>query len=239
MSYVAEYWAAGDRPMLGGVRRSRSSRWGTREEAERSLANAIEINAGVGCQVEGRIDTSPLPPEIFAHCPGTFPQCVGGRCFGCKKKLTRSDAIAYEEAENARRPQMTTHHFVPLYVIERHYLDRGTKRVIKRNITLEEAQAHCHNPETRSKTATSTAARALTERVGAWVDRFEEQKVRSRDGRGRAQAQRRVEGPSPERQIQFRRRFAAAQPHGLCERADQCVEHERNPRVPACKTRSS
>lgn len=234
MSYVAHYWSTGDRCMLGGIKRSRSSRFGTRAEAEQSLANTIEINAGVDCPVEGRVDTSPLPPEIFAHCPDTPPQAVGGVCFGCKKKLTRADAAAYEEAENARRPQVTTHHFVPLYQIVRCYLNGWPTRTIKRNLTLAEAQAHCRDPETRSETAMSAEARAYTKRVGAWVDRFEEQKVRASNGRGRVQAKRRVEGPSPERQAQIRRRFAPARPHGLCERAGHCVEHKRDPRVEPC-----
>ena len=238
MSYIAEYWTPDGRAMIGGVRRGRSSRWGTRAEADQSLANTIEINAGVGCLVTGQVVTSPLPPEIFSHCPGTPSQAVGGLCFGCKKKLTWADARAYEEAENTRRPQVTTHHFEPLYQIVRCYLDRGTERVIKKNLTLEEAQAHCRDPETRSKTATSAEARERTRQVGAWVDRFDEQKirVRKRDGRGwtRVQEQRRVEGPSPERQAQLRHRFAPARPHGLCERAGRCVEHEQDSRIEAC-----
>jgi hypothetical protein len=232
MSYVAEYWAAGDGLMLGGVRRSRSSRWGTQEEAERSLANTIRINGAAGRQVEGRVVTSPLPPEIFAHCPGEPSQAVGAVCFGCKKKLTRADAAAYEAAQRGDQAEAPTHHFVPLYHIEREYIDRGVRQIIERNLTLAQAQAHCRDRESRSTTATSAKARALTDRVGAWIDRYDEQKVRR--GSGRVQKQRRVEGPSPEHQARLRRRFAAARPHGLCERADRCVEHERDPRVGPC-----
>ena len=34
---------------------------------------------------------------------------------------------------------------------------------------------------------------------------------------------------------QRRTRFAAARPHGLCERAKRCVEHEADSRVQPCK----
>ena len=41
------------------------------------------------------------------------------------------------------------------YKIVRYYYRTSTKRTLQRNLTLEEAQAHCKNPETSSKTATS------------------------------------------------------------------------------------
>lgn len=45
----------------------------------------------------------------------------------------------------------------------------------------------------------------------------------------------RLPGPQPaETSKQRRHRVAPARPHGMCERAGRCVEHERNPRVEAC-----
>jgi hypothetical protein len=58
------------------------------------------------------------------------------------------------------------------YKIVRMYL-KGGKRTIERGLTLAEAQAHCRNPETSSKTATSSRARALTRARGAWFDGYE------------------------------------------------------------------
>ena len=59
------------------------------------------------------------------------------------------------------------------YRIVRMYF-RGGRRVISRGLTLEEAQAHCSDPETSSSTATSAVARRRTNRLGPWFDGYEE-----------------------------------------------------------------
>ena len=61
------------------------------------------------------------------------------------------------------------------YNVVRMYF-RGGERVIARGLTLEEAQRHCSNPETSSRTATSATARARTRRLGPWFDGYEEVK---------------------------------------------------------------
>jgi hypothetical protein len=62
-----------------------------------------------------------------------------------------------------------------LYKIVRHYKDAWpNKRIIKRGLTLAEAQAHCQDPETSSSTATGKVARARTRRLGMWFDGYEE-----------------------------------------------------------------
>jgi hypothetical protein len=58
------------------------------------------------------------------------------------------------------------------YNIVRHYFNAG-KRIIARGLTLEEAQAHCSNPETSSSTCTKAAGRARTRRHGRWFDGYE------------------------------------------------------------------
>lgn len=60
-----------------------------------------------------------------------------------------------------------------MYSVIRFYFRNG-RRVIERGLTLEQAQAHCSNPETSSSTATSKAARARTRRLGPWFDGYEE-----------------------------------------------------------------
>lgn len=64
-----------------------------------------------------------------------------------------------------------------MYKIVRFFFNDGRrrKRVIKRNLSLEEAQAHCKDPETSSSTATSAKARRYTERHGRWFDGYTEQ----------------------------------------------------------------
>lgn len=49
------------------------------------------------------------------------------------------------------------------------------KRVIKRGLTLEEAQAHCRDPETSSSTCTSSEGRRRTEERGPWFDGYNEE----------------------------------------------------------------
>ncbi len=54
--------------------------------------------------------------------------------------------------------------------------DNVLNRVVKRGLTLEQAQEHCHDPETSSKTATSLRARNLTRDLGPWFDGYEEER---------------------------------------------------------------
>lgn len=54
------------------------------------------------------------------------------------------------------------------------YKDAGIRRrTIKRGLTLEQARAHCSDPETSSRTATGSAAVARTRRLGDWFDGYE------------------------------------------------------------------
>lgn len=62
------------------------------------------------------------------------------------------------------------------YKIVRMYKNSYRKRVIKRGLSLDEAQAWCRNPETSSNTATSASAKRLTRLHGPWFDGYEEEK---------------------------------------------------------------
>lgn len=57
------------------------------------------------------------------------------------------------------------------YKIVRHFLKRE-KETLKTGLTLEEAQAHCEDPETSSKTAVSVEADKLTREAGSWFDGY-------------------------------------------------------------------
>lgn len=60
------------------------------------------------------------------------------------------------------------------YKIVRSYQAAGIrKRIIQRGLTLEQAQAHCKDPNTSYKTCTSKAGRARTRKVGPWFDGYE------------------------------------------------------------------
>jgi hypothetical protein len=64
-----------------------------------------------------------------------------------------------------------------LYKVVRFYQDsRFPKRTVRSGLYLEEAQAHCRDPESSSKTATSAAARRRTREKGPWFDGYAEDK---------------------------------------------------------------
>jgi len=62
------------------------------------------------------------------------------------------------------------------YQIVRMYQNKWQGRVIQSGLTLEEAKAHCSNPETSSKTCTSSKSKAITRRNGEWFDSYREEK---------------------------------------------------------------
>ena len=60
-----------------------------------------------------------------------------------------------------------------MYKIVRQYQrDHTLKRTIKSGLTLEQAQAHCRDPETSSSTCTRSARKRITKRNGAWFDSY-------------------------------------------------------------------
>lgn len=62
-----------------------------------------------------------------------------------------------------------------MYKIVRMYFNPNISRrtTIETGLTLQEAQAHCNNPETSSSTCTSSTGRARTRRLGPWFDGYE------------------------------------------------------------------
>jgi len=65
-----------------------------------------------------------------------------------------------------------------MYKIIRFYTDANygnrTKRTIETGLTLEQAQAHCNDPETSSSTCASAASKRITRRNGDWFDGYTE-----------------------------------------------------------------
>lgn len=57
------------------------------------------------------------------------------------------------------------------YSVVRFY-QHGGRRVLITGLTLEEAQAHCQDPETSSRTCTKSARKAITKRNGPWFDGY-------------------------------------------------------------------
>ena len=61
------------------------------------------------------------------------------------------------------------------YKIIRSFRDQGVDPMVCRGLTLEQAQAHCRDPQTHSSTCTTEEGRLLTERHGPWFDGYEEE----------------------------------------------------------------
>jgi hypothetical protein len=63
-----------------------------------------------------------------------------------------------------------------MYKIERLYFRSGSRRrTIATGLTLEEAQAHCRDPETSSSTCTKAANKRRTAQRGPWFDSYSAQ----------------------------------------------------------------
>ena len=60
------------------------------------------------------------------------------------------------------------------YIIRQYQVDGMRPQIIKRGLTLDEARAHCCDPETSSKTCRNDAGQARTQRVGDWFDCYEQ-----------------------------------------------------------------
>lgn len=59
------------------------------------------------------------------------------------------------------------------YKIVRMYFNKDIpKRTIDTRLTLEEAQAHCRDPETSSRTCTKAAGVRRTRKLGHWFDGY-------------------------------------------------------------------
>lgn len=60
------------------------------------------------------------------------------------------------------------------YEVVRFFFGQGGE-VIASGLTLEEAQEHCNDPETSSRTCTSEAGLQLTRERGQWFDGYREE----------------------------------------------------------------
>lgn len=61
------------------------------------------------------------------------------------------------------------------YKIIRGYQESYRKQTIKTGLTLDEAQAHCRDPETSSSTCTTKPAKQRTASFGPWFDGYTEE----------------------------------------------------------------
>ena len=60
-----------------------------------------------------------------------------------------------------------------LYKIVRIYEKDFSRRTIRKGLTLEQARAHCTDPETSSTSCTNRAGKRRTKRLGRWFDAYD------------------------------------------------------------------
>jgi hypothetical protein len=60
-------------------------------------------------------------------------------------------------------------------IIRFYYKQEGYRKTIKKGLTLEQAQAHCNDPETSSSTCKRPENLRRTKRQGAWFDGYTDQ----------------------------------------------------------------
>lgn len=53
--------------------------------------------------------------------------------------------------------------------------DEYPSEIVEEGLTLEEAQAHCKDPETSSRTCTDPELVAMTDERGPWFDGYDEE----------------------------------------------------------------
>lgn len=58
------------------------------------------------------------------------------------------------------------------YKVVRHFFYSLRKRTIRTGLSLEQAQAHCNDPETSSSTCTKSEGKRRTRRYGPWFDSY-------------------------------------------------------------------
>lgn len=58
------------------------------------------------------------------------------------------------------------------YRTVRHYFNPRASRTLRRGLTLEQAQAHCQDPESSSETCVMPQNLARTKKVGPWFDGY-------------------------------------------------------------------
>lgn len=60
-------------------------------------------------------------------------------------------------------------------IVRRYQRDNEPNEIIRRGLTLKEAQAHCSDKETSSKTCTHRTGLERTAKHGEWFDSYDEE----------------------------------------------------------------
>lgn len=136
-----------------------------------TLYRAYSVTLAEGRTVRGAVREDSADDQDLE---GTLRRAKSdGLVLGWSSERAYAATCAVSDIVRALRP------YVPSeprnYTVVRFYFDaRIRQRVIRRGLTLAEAQAHCNDPETSSSTATGKVARARTNALGPWFDGYRE-----------------------------------------------------------------
>lgn len=113
---------------------------------------------GVEYQIEAlyehgwEVETAEPTPSEAAETLATYTRNVPGRQHRIRR-VEVPDEVTYK-------------------IVRKYEHEDLENEVIKRGLTLEEAQAHCSDPETSSRTAVELEGRTRTATVGTWFDAY-------------------------------------------------------------------
>ena len=94
----------------------------------------------------------------------------------CHRLTTRVLHLRYRlQGDALQEGYLNMENIMTTYKIVRFFRDTERKVTIEKGLTLEKAKAHCSDPETSSRTATSADALSRTEKYGPWFDGFDEE----------------------------------------------------------------
>ena len=97
-----------------------------------------------------------------------------------KANIPRANALLNNDQKKGKRNDMKKYNIVRFYLkksdVGHPYMGgiSGGRRLIKKGLTLEEAKAHCNDPETSSETCTNSDGRRRLKKKGPWFDGYTE-----------------------------------------------------------------
>lgn len=131
---------------------------------------------------------------IIYYCPARFRPHRAGDC----RMVDRYDGVTRNDTENAQEWHSPKYFFYStryanaqnftlawtmlLTICKRRekgmkykiirYFFTGRRITVRTGLTLEQAQAHCNDPETSSQTCTTTEGKRRTKKHGRWFDGY-------------------------------------------------------------------
>lgn len=101
---------------------------------------------------------------------GPIGRLDGGTCDAWARQIAHVVEWDLDMDQPAKDQEPATYR-----IVRRYQSDDYAPETVKTGLTLDEAQAHCHDPETSSSSATLAEGTARTARRGPWFDGYEKE----------------------------------------------------------------